>query len=178
MIKLLRKEQKQKHTGGISMRNLLNKKLNNEKGLTLIELLAVVVILAIIALIAIPSIGTIIDNTKSKAVLSDATQIIASAKTEIAGGGCTEKDDKSVVCSSEQLKGLVEGENIDLEGAQVQRTVDAAGKNVYKLTYAPLSDEEQVNEKYKEKLKMETDGSVTETNLAAAMGNAKEKSEE
>lgn len=40
------------------------KMLRNEKGLTLIELLAVVVILGIIAAIAVPSIGKIIDNSK------------------------------------------------------------------------------------------------------------------
>ena len=38
----------------------MKKQLNNEKGLTLIELLAVIVILAIIAAIAVPAIGNII----------------------------------------------------------------------------------------------------------------------
>ena len=48
----------------------MKKQLNNEKGLTLIELLAVIVILAIIAAIAVPAIGNIINNSKDKAVLS------------------------------------------------------------------------------------------------------------
>ncbi|NLY78711.1 MAG: prepilin-type N-terminal cleavage/methylation domain-containing protein, partial [Lysinibacillus sp.] len=39
------------------MFNLLKKRIKNEKGLTLIEVLAVVVILAIVAMIAIPAIG-------------------------------------------------------------------------------------------------------------------------
>lgn len=43
------------------------KLLNNQKGLTLIELLAVIVILGIIAAIAIPSIGGIVDNSKRNA---------------------------------------------------------------------------------------------------------------
>jgi type IV pilus assembly protein PilA len=43
------------------------KLLKNQKGLTLVELLAVIVILGIIAAIAIPSIGGIIDNSKKNA---------------------------------------------------------------------------------------------------------------
>ena len=46
------------------MKKFLKKKLGNEKGMTLIELLAVIVILAIIAAIAIPAIGNIIENSR------------------------------------------------------------------------------------------------------------------
>jgi type IV pilus assembly protein PilA len=47
--------------------NVLGKVLGNEKGLTLIELLAVIVILAIISAIAIPAIGGLISGAKDKA---------------------------------------------------------------------------------------------------------------
>lgn len=58
----------------------MRERLKNQKGMTLIELLAVIVILGIIAAIAIPSIGNIIQNTKIDAVKSDAIQIINAAK--------------------------------------------------------------------------------------------------
>lgn len=133
-----------KERGGVSLRNLLNKKLKNEKGLTLIELLAVIVILAIIALIAIPAIGSIISNSKSKAVLSDATTVIASAKTAIADGVCAEtKDSNGVVtattCTKADLADMVEGVTLS-DGDQVVKN-----GTVYTITYTKLNT---LNEKY------------------------------
>ncbi|MET3658983.1 prepilin-type N-terminal cleavage/methylation domain-containing protein [Sporosarcina psychrophila] len=61
------------------MKKLLQKRLNNEKGLTLVELLAVIVILGIIAAIAIPSIGGIIQGSREKAVIADAQNTLSAA---------------------------------------------------------------------------------------------------
>ncbi|OBW53499.1 hypothetical protein A9986_15110 [Solibacillus silvestris] len=58
------------------MFNTLKKRIKNEKGLSLVELLAVIVILAIVAAIAIPAIGNIIANSEAKAEIADATQIL------------------------------------------------------------------------------------------------------
>jgi type IV pilus assembly protein PilA len=56
------------------------KQINNEKGLTLIELLAVIVILAIIAAIAVPAIGNIIVNSKYNAVKAEAINVLSAAQ--------------------------------------------------------------------------------------------------
>jgi type IV pilus assembly protein PilA len=61
------------------MFKMLKKKLKDQRGLTLIELLAVIVILGIIAAIAIPSIGNIITNSKKDAIRADAKLILNSA---------------------------------------------------------------------------------------------------
>lgn len=56
------------------------KKLKNQKGLTLIELLAVIVILGIIAAIAVPSIGAIMDNSKRDAHIANAEMLVNAAR--------------------------------------------------------------------------------------------------
>ncbi|MBD7983027.1 prepilin-type N-terminal cleavage/methylation domain-containing protein [Sporosarcina sp. Sa2YVA2] len=62
------------------MKKWLQKRLKNEKGLTLVELLAVIVILGIIAAIAVPSIGSLIENQRIKATKADALNAIAAAE--------------------------------------------------------------------------------------------------
>lgn len=61
------------------MKKYLQKKLNNEKGMTLIELLAVIVIIAIIAAIAIPAISNIIQNSREDALVADAQNVLSAA---------------------------------------------------------------------------------------------------
>lgn len=61
------------------MKKFLQKRLKNEKGLTLVELLAVIVILGIIAAIAVPSIGNIIENSRYNAAKADAINVLNAA---------------------------------------------------------------------------------------------------
>ena len=152
-----------KERGGISLRNLLNKKLKNEKGLTLIELLAVIVILAIIALIAIPAIGNIISNSKSKAILSDATSIVAGAKTAIADGACSEdttSDPSVYTCDKAALAKYVEGVTL-ANGDQVVKTGDE-----YKITYENFG---KLNSTYKKDAGVGADNTTTQADIAEAM---------
>ncbi|WP_438298189.1 prepilin-type N-terminal cleavage/methylation domain-containing protein [Sporosarcina sp. FA15] len=101
------------------MKKLLKKRLNNEKGLTLVELLAVIVILGIIAAIAIPSIGGIIDNSRVKAIKADAQNILSAGNLYF-----VENSDKTAVT----LEELKTGKFIDDAGS----FKDAADVNIKK----------------------------------------------
>ncbi len=66
---------------------MLKKFLKNDKGLTLVELLAVIVILGIIAAIAVPSIGNIIEKSRADAIKAEGTQVLNAAKLYLASEG-------------------------------------------------------------------------------------------
>lgn len=62
------------------------KQMKNEKGMTLVELLAVLVILGIIAAIAIALIGNVIEDSRNKASANEALNIINAAKMAYSNG--------------------------------------------------------------------------------------------
>lgn len=70
------------------MKNMM-KRLKDQRGLTLVELLAVIVILGIISAIAIPSIGGIIQKSKEDALKADAIAVLNAAKMHISSTNLT-----------------------------------------------------------------------------------------
>jgi len=107
----------QTNKGEIKMKKMKHI-LKNEKGLTLIELLAVIVILAIVAAIAVPSIGNIIENSRVGAIKADAQTAMAGAKLYF-----TENQEQTTVTVSKLVEtGFLESGS-SLESAATTTTI-------------------------------------------------------
>ncbi len=141
-------------------KKLLNKKLlKNQKGLTLIELLAVIVILAIVAAIAIPAIGNIINNSRDKAILSEASNILSGAKIAVTDNACQATAN---TCSNTELDPYFDGTLTS--GDSVTWKDGANGEKTYTIIYSKFSN-------IKNTTKYEiTNKTLTEANLLELLG--------
>ncbi|WP_236717703.1 type II secretion system protein [Rummeliibacillus stabekisii] len=146
--------------GGIimfdKMKLKLKKVMKNEKGMTLIELLAVLVIIAIVALIAVPAIGSIINKSNDKAVISSAANIMDGAKIAKSNGDCAFSTATDTTCDQSKLNEYVEGVT-----GNYSVTYDGG---VYTITYPELSKLKTA--KYKTYVSGST---ITSTNIKLAL---------
>ena len=137
----------------------------NEKGLTLIELLAVIVILAIIAAIAIPSIGTIINNQRDKAILSDIVQMLESSKMQIIDSECTGQ-----VCEYSPTSNEINFSSNKFANGKVDFTLgDSSDKIKIWVDINSNIFKGSKGEKYSEFLRLDEDKIFTEQNLIDAI---------
>ena len=123
--------------GGNKMKKT-RKLLKNQKGLTLIELLAVIVILAIVAAIAVPAVGNIINNSRDKAILSEASSILAGAKLAAAEGVCdplaTPSTCDQTNLNENYVEGITDGETT------TSYSVSKTESGPWSVTYSKFSE--------------------------------------
>lgn len=114
------------------MKKYLQKKLGNEKGMTLIELLAVIVIIAIIAAIAIPAIGNLIDNSRINALKADGHSALSAASIYFAENSGESTVEISALKSGGYLEDV--GGLLVAEGNKVDKADTAADGNTLTAT--------------------------------------------
>jgi len=149
------------------MKKLLKKRLN-QKGLTLIELLAVIVILAIIAAIAIPAISGIIASSRDRATLSDASSVLSGAKLAVTANSCgdavttgtTAAPIVTITCSQDQLESYVDNIDETLSDGTTAVTYTAVSVNGdWTVNYNALTEISA------DDYPLATDGNLTEEEL-------------
>jgi prepilin-type N-terminal cleavage/methylation domain len=84
------------------------KLLKKEKGMTLIELLAVIIIIAIILAIAIPIIANVIGQSRDRADVSEALNIISAAKLKYAQEKSTGNQSYQITSTTNNLDGYID----------------------------------------------------------------------
>ncbi len=93
----------------------MKKMLKKEKGFTLVELLAVIAILAIIVAIAVPTIGNVIDKSKTEATTANEELVENAARlADVSGVGPADKT------AGYTITELVEAGFLDVEPSEFE----------------------------------------------------------
>ena len=88
--------------------------MNNKKGFTLVELLAVIAILAILVIIAVPNIISMYNNSKKQVFLNEAQTVAATSTRKYLTENMYEAEQSNIYCKSK----TDEKSPIELTGAK------------------------------------------------------------
>ncbi|RNA70656.1 prepilin-type N-terminal cleavage/methylation domain-containing protein [Alteribacter keqinensis] len=120
--------------------------MRNEKGLTLVELLAVIVILGIIAAIAIPAIGGIIDNSKKDAHIANAETLANAARLYVTSNPGTGE----ITAEKLSSEGYIESVPKNPDGGSYSQAKVVIGESDGNITYTITLGTVIVNENIEE----------------------------
>ncbi|MCI3922540.1 prepilin-type N-terminal cleavage/methylation domain-containing protein [Paenibacillus sp. TRM 82003] len=101
---------------------------NNQKGFTLVELLAVIVILGIIAMIAVPAIGNIIEKSREDALEQSILMVRDSAEAYFLDNPATTKVTLTVLVEKGYLRSVPKNPKTNTAFTGAEEVVYSGGK--------------------------------------------------
>lgn len=129
------------------MKKIMNLLKKDQRGLTLVELLAVIVILAIIGSIAFVSIGKVTENSRKDAHVANAVQLIEAVKLYEASNGEPLTSVNSVqLIEAGFLSGFVNPWGSNAETGDYVGTVRKGDDGIYYVTITSSNAKPEIND--------------------------------
>lgn len=140
------------------------RKMKNQKGFTLVELIVVLVILAILAAMLVPALTGYIDKANNEKIIAATRQVVMAAQTEVseAYASKTLKDDSVITIDSKDTEHpgqpvYTNGKEDDVDGCKIVELAEVATVASKKCTFK--------NGITKVVIKYKANGHVTEVEL-------------
>ena len=111
------------------------KRINNKKGFTLMELLAVIVILSVLILLAMPAVLRLMENAKKNAFITESQEILKIANTAYADKIAKGETVTEITLEELKTEGYTDKDFSSTSG-KVEFERDANGVITSKLTYS------------------------------------------
>lgn len=104
------------------------RKMKNQKGFTLVELIVVLVILAILAAMLVPALTGYIDKANNEKIIAATRQVVMAAQTEVSEAYASKKLENTTIA-------IDNAGNVTYNGSALAtgKTANVAGEDIIKL---------------------------------------------